>query len=51
MIDVCFRIPRDEVEEMRRVVMRELDEVQPGCVSTIVGGYVTTTTSCRLSED
>ncbi|KAF6763040.1 DNA polymerase mu [Ephemerocybe angulata] len=32
-------IPRDEVEEMRDVVMRELAELQPGCVSTIVGGY------------
>nr|BAD89435.1 DNA polymerase mu [Coprinopsis cinerea] len=32
-------IPREEVEEMRDVVMRELDELQPGCVSTIVGGY------------
>lgn len=32
-------IPRDEVEEMHAVVMRELDELQPGCVSTVVGGY------------
>jgi len=31
-------IPRDEVAEMHRVVMKELEEVQPGCVSTIVGG-------------
>ena len=32
------RIPRDEVEEMGRVVMCELDELQPGCTSTIAGG-------------
>ncbi|KAH6913918.1 DNA polymerase mu [Coprinopsis sp. MPI-PUGE-AT-0042] len=32
-------IPREEVEEIREVIMRELDEFQPGCVSTIVGGY------------
>lgn len=31
-------IPRDEAEEMQRVVMRELGELQPGCISTIVGG-------------
>ena len=36
--DVSPRIPRDEVEEMERVVMRELDKLEPGCVSTIVGG-------------
>jgi Fingers domain of DNA polymerase lambda len=33
-------IPREEVEEIREVIMRELDDFQPGCVSTIVGGYV-----------
>ncbi|KAF9529665.1 DNA polymerase mu [Crepidotus variabilis] len=32
-------IPRDEVEEMHRVVMKELQEIQKGCISTIVGGY------------
>ncbi|KAF5321048.1 hypothetical protein D9619_001670 [Psilocybe cf. subviscida] len=32
-------IPREEVEEMRRTVMRELHAIQPGCVSTITGGY------------
>ncbi|KAI0821017.1 Nucleotidyltransferase [Irpex lacteus] len=37
--DLDMKIPRDEVEEMGRVVMRELDELEPGCVSTIVGGY------------
>ena len=33
-------IPRDEVEQMHQVVMAELDKVQPGCHSTIVGGFV-----------
>jgi len=32
-------IPREEVEEIHRVVMRELEELQPGCFSTIVGSY------------
>lgn len=32
------RIPRDEVKEIHRVIVGELDELQPGCVSTIVGG-------------
>lgn len=36
---LSVRIPREEVEEMGRVVMTELDELEPGCVSTIVGGY------------
>jgi DNA polymerase IV len=31
-------IPRDEVEEILRTVMRELNTIQRGCVSTIVGG-------------
>jgi hypothetical protein len=35
---VFFRIPRDEVEEMNTVVMRELDALLTGCTSTIVGG-------------
>lgn len=35
-----IRIPRDEVKEIHRVIMEELDELQPGCVSTIVGGWV-----------
>ena len=39
MIDRESRIPRAEVEEMGRVVMAELSELAPGCVSTIVGGY------------
>jgi DNA polymerase mu len=33
-------IPRDEVEEIHRVVMAELDQIQPGCFGTIVGGCV-----------
>ncbi|KAI0685458.1 Nucleotidyltransferase [Cytidiella melzeri] len=37
--DLDIKIPRDEIEEMARVVMLELDELEPGCVSTIVGGY------------
>lgn len=35
----CHRIPRDEVEEIARVVYDELCEVQEGCVYTICGGY------------
>lgn len=30
-------IPREEVEEIHRVVMTELEALQPGCFSTIVG--------------
>lgn len=37
--DLEMKIPRDEVEEMGRVVMDELNYIEPGCVSTIVGGY------------
>ncbi|KAI0079811.1 Nucleotidyltransferase [Panus rudis PR-1116 ss-1] len=37
--DLAIKIPRDEVEEMNRVIMRELESLEPGCVSTIVGGY------------
>jgi DNA polymerase mu len=33
------RISRTEVEEMHQIVMAELDHIQKGCVSTIVGGY------------
>ena len=40
LIHVCGRIPRAEVEEMGRVVTRELEELEPGCVSTIAGGCV-----------
>ncbi|THH11824.1 hypothetical protein EW146_g7907 [Bondarzewia mesenterica] len=37
--DLSIKIPRAEVEEIHRVIMAELEHVQPGCVSTIVGGY------------
>lgn len=33
-------IPRKEVEEMRDIILKELEELQPGCVSTVVGGQV-----------
>lgn len=38
--DFAAPIPRGEIEEIHQVVMTELDDIQPGCVSTIVGGYV-----------
>ena len=38
--DFATPIPRDEIEEIHRVVMTELDDIQPGCVSTVVGGCV-----------
>jgi DNA polymerase mu len=41
-------IPRAEVEQMHQVVMAELDKIQPGCHSTIVGGFVLSE-SYRLS--
>ncbi|KII95670.1 hypothetical protein PLICRDRAFT_225804 [Plicaturopsis crispa FD-325 SS-3] len=37
--DLAEPIPRTEVEEMQAVVMQELDGLQKGCTSTIVGGY------------
>ncbi|KAI0644908.1 Nucleotidyltransferase [Trametes meyenii] len=37
--DLNRKIPRDEVGEIGRVIMNELDKLEPGCVSTIVGGY------------
>ena len=36
--DLQATIPRTEVEEIYRVVMSELEELQEGCVGTIVGG-------------
>lgn len=36
--EFAVSIPRSEVEEMHNVVMAELEEMQPGCASTIVGG-------------
>lgn len=38
------RIPRDEVEETSRIVMRELDTILTGCTSTIVGGWASSFT-------
>ncbi|CAL1711990.1 unnamed protein product [Somion occarium] len=37
--DLMKKIPRTEAEEMSRIVMQELDAIEPGCVSTIVGGF------------
>ncbi|KAH7911389.1 hypothetical protein BJ138DRAFT_1085723 [Hygrophoropsis aurantiaca] len=37
--DLTQTIPRDEVEEIQRVIMQHLDVVQKGCRSIIVGGY------------
>ncbi|KAK7691335.1 hypothetical protein QCA50_004729 [Cerrena zonata] len=37
--DLSKKIPRDEVDEISKVVMHELEIIEPGCVSTIVGGY------------
>lgn len=36
--DFSVPIPRSEVEEMHRIIMSELEEIQSGCISTIVGG-------------
>ncbi|KAG6889096.1 hypothetical protein C0992_006424 [Termitomyces sp. T32_za158] len=37
--EFAVSIPRGEVEEMHNLVMAEFEEMQPGCASTIVGGY------------
>ncbi|KAF9228433.1 Nucleotidyltransferase [Gyrodon lividus] len=37
--DVSQTIPRHEVEEISRVVMRQLDSVEEGCTSVIAGSY------------
>ncbi|EIN08428.1 Nucleotidyltransferase [Punctularia strigosozonata HHB-11173 SS5] len=37
--DLAIKIPRDEVEEIGRLMAAELEEVEKGCVSIIVGGY------------
>lgn len=44
------RIPRTEVEEMGRVVMQELEDLEPGCVSTIAGGYVELLPCSKMSN-
>ena len=45
MIPKCYanappRIPRAEVEAIHATIMDHLNAVEPGCVGTIVGGYV-----------
>ncbi|KAL1736401.1 hypothetical protein EV714DRAFT_199088 [Schizophyllum commune] len=37
--DLARRIPRSEVEAIRGAVVEVLDEVRPGCVTVVVGGY------------
>ncbi|KAF9501386.1 Nucleotidyltransferase [Pleurotus eryngii] len=37
--DLSQKIPREEVRDMHDFVMKELESLQHGCVSTIVGGY------------
>ncbi|KAF9777864.1 hypothetical protein BJ322DRAFT_514143 [Thelephora terrestris] len=37
--DLSIKIPRREVEQVARMVMHELEEIQPGCLHTIAGGY------------
>ena len=36
--DFSVKIPREEVEELRDVVIRELEGIRPGHISTITGG-------------
>lgn len=33
-----MKIPREEVEQMHAAVMQQLANIQPGCISMIVGG-------------
>ncbi|KAF7351119.1 DNA-directed DNA/RNA polymerase mu [Mycena sanguinolenta] len=37
--DLNEKIPRAEVDLMHEIVMREVERLRPGCMSTIVGGY------------
>ncbi|KAG8221279.1 hypothetical protein J3R82DRAFT_1445 [Butyriboletus roseoflavus] len=37
--DFSQKIPRREVEEINRVIMQELESIEAGCKSIIVGGY------------
>ncbi|KAL4258767.1 DNA polymerase [Pleurotus pulmonarius] len=37
--DLSQKIPREEVCDMHAIVMKGLESLQHGCVSTIVGGY------------
>lgn len=43
--DFSIPISRPEVDEIHRVIMSELNEMQPGCISTVVGGQVLSTFS------
>lgn len=38
--DLNTPIPRAELEEIHRVIMSELEQIQAGCSSTVVGGSV-----------
>lgn len=38
--DLDEKIPRAEVELMHDIIMAELEKLRPGCLSTIVGGWV-----------
>jgi len=38
--ELNIKIPKEEVLEIHKLVMGELQEIQKGCISTIVGGYV-----------
>lgn len=44
----CGRIPRKEVERIAKLVMKELEVIQPGCSHTIAGGYVQSVPSSPL---
>ncbi|VDC00335.1 unnamed protein product [Peniophora sp. CBMAI 1063] len=44
--DLAKKIARNEVESIRDVICAELEKMQPGCVSTIVGGYRRGKTEC-----
>ncbi|KAG1824339.1 uncharacterized protein BJ212DRAFT_1423397 [Suillus subaureus] len=37
--DLSQTIPREEVEDINRTIMRELSHIQKGCKSVIAGGY------------
>jgi len=37
--DFNVKISREEIEEIARLIMQELEHILPGCVHTITGGY------------
>ncbi|KAF9012521.1 hypothetical protein BDQ17DRAFT_1344069 [Cyathus striatus] len=37
--ELDIKIPREEAERIHAIVMCELEKFQPGCISTVVGGY------------